>query len=333
MIKKFLPVLIVFFTLSCAEDVSDAVQNNQTQDDIILVENGRLVFRDDESFRTAISGLNKMNNEGLQQWRDKFSFNSMYEKLETLAKAEAGLSKDEMDYQRFPVGYMNILNDKGEVKIGKDILWYNQEAIYKAVTETDLENIKLNPSGTVPASKYSISIMEPAEDASGMRYVKLGHGRNYAGPNQFEFKSCIDNKKKKYVNELTSFVDFHIYDPIQGATPYSVYLYLWLKFEYKSSNGNWYPEYNMPRRLDWGFTADIVSKDVRGNVTATSQYYQDMIWTSDAKHQITLMEDLKLASGADMGWHEITIVGTMTQAVQTDVAPAGFICNQWDNYW
>lgn len=124
-----------------------------------------------------------------------------------------------------------------------------------------------------------------------MRYIYLSHGQSSSFTGQFEFNSCIDNKRKKYVNQLSSLVDWH---PLNnGAIPYDVYLYLELKFEYKSSGGRWYPEVNIPRWLDWDITADIISKDKRDNVTTLSQTYTGTALVSGTVHQVFLMEDSK----------------------------------------
>src|SRR5690349_12222388 len=182
--KKALILIVgLIIAFSCSDDLmtSDAPQGDQTKSDV-FVENGRLVFRDIESFRATVTDLNKMNIDGVSEWRRQFNFKSLSDRLNDLDKEGNLLSADDEEYSMFPIGHQNVLNSKAEVKIGNEIFWYNKGSKHRATSERALENMKQNPSlRDANTLTYSVAVEEEISDNANARnvYPSLIHGGTY----------------------------------------------------------------------------------------------------------------------------------------------------------
>lgn len=345
--KSFLLFTIFLVALACNED---GLRPKQISD--IRVENGRLVFPDEKLFQATLSQLKKMDNESLTKWESQFSFNSMYERVLKLRDTDLKLTEEELEYSYFPPGESNVLNDKGEVKIGDDIIWYRSSKKYRASTEKELAGIKLDPSGAAVVGEYSISVFDIPEstDDSGARHVKWYHGQGaYTGSqtytNQSPTSTCVDGKTRKFVDKLVAYIGNAPSGYIDGnCMHYYTAAELWivLKVDYKNPSNDWVDSAT-PRLYDWNFHADIISTDPYHNTTELHQDFYSPSFSTTAKYWLPLWinQDVKVqkpnpCNGVfgplehdGLGWYEIDIVGTIGH----DLLKNGSSCYSWDNVW
>jgi hypothetical protein len=330
--------LFLFIMLLLAVGCSDETLTSNRNDTDLSVENGRLVFRNKESFEKIIVKLSKMDEKTLNDWKSRYSFNSLNDRLEGIGQNDSEITAQDEEYYKFPSFYWNVLNSKGEVKVGDEIFWYNNGARHAVKTESDLEQIKLDPSKSVKKAPYFFNTHEihTTNDQAGRTIgenLTIGHGSGTYAPNQYQFSYCYNGTPRKYVNELVSLVQYEF--DSGGGFVYHVWLYLKIKLEYKGSS-TWKPagEY---RFIDINLTVDLTSSDERGQIS----HENFVIYTQDYNRKVQM--DLTLSNsyawksygeGAKWGWFDIRTSGSIIQAISSiPNSPNGSHCNGWANYW
>ena len=111
----------------------------------VTVEDGRLAFNSHKDYYKYIETVNPGT-------ADKAGFRSLHTALYAGYKkndSDAGLSATlkDLDQFGFPEGFLAALNEKGEVKIGDEIIWYHNGNKYfiPAGDAANLETLKQSP--------------------------------------------------------------------------------------------------------------------------------------------------------------------------------------------
>lgn len=213
------------------------------------VENGRLVFKDHTAYHDYISTVNP-------QQADKTGFLSLYTALLTKVKALSPVLTDLQQFD-FPAGFMAALNEKGEVRIGDEIIWYHQGRKYfiPASDENSLEEIKANPAAITKSAVSKRVILQPPAPL-GCRTI-LNNPDDDARHQQESFRQSRQNSgERKYVHEIITFPDSYWSN---GLPYYVARLTLRVKPEWKGSQGD----------------AAGEIREVTVNVTGVARYFND----------------------------------------------------------
>ncbi|MFL5743993.1 MAG: hypothetical protein ACJ751_04975 [Niastella sp.] len=218
---------------ACKKNGEQAAIEKQT-DGAVKVENGRLAFKTNKDYYNYIETVKTETSV-------KAGFNSLYAALQASYKKsdkDPGLSTTLADLNKFefPAGFLATLNDKGEVKIGDEIIWYHNGNKYwiPASEEANLETIKKDPAQIQKVSPYA-AITFTKENAR----VDLGNG-GLDARNQYVFFpiSAVSGQgmvgsNRKYVHEVYGRVDPYTDPSLPGIQLYRAYVILRLKMEWR----------------------------------------------------------------------------------------------------
>ena len=330
--KALILILGLIIAFSCSDDLvtSDAPEGNQTKSDV-FVENGRLVFRDIESFRATVTDLNKLNIEGVTEWRSHFNFKSLADRLNDLDNEGNVMSVDDEEYSMFPIGHQNVLNSKAEVKIGNEIFWYNKGSKYHAASEKALADIKLNPSlRDANTLTYSVAIENEVSDNTNARNVlpSLIHGGTYFNTQDeviFQTTST-DNKWRRYTHKLVSFLDDY-------SSSYDVSLYFLAQMRYKNPSGSWVSS-DHARKVYWNFDVTLSSEDAYHQCASgpyTFHYESNSGNIAQTLYYIYIYsEHWSCPRNPNVGYYSIDLDGMVKQVI---ITPGGGETHPWENHW
>jgi hypothetical protein len=218
---------------ACKKNGEQAAIEKQTEG-AVKVENGRLAFKTNKDYYNYIETVKTGTSV-------KTGFNSLYAALQASYKKtdkDPGLSTTlaDLDKFEFPAGFLATLNEKGEVKIGDEIIWYHNGNKYwiPASEEANLETIKQNPARIQKVSPY-VATTFTKENAR----VDLGNG-GLDARNQYVFFpiSAISGQgmvgsNRKYVHEVYGRVDPYTDPTLPGIQLYRAYVILRLKMEWQ----------------------------------------------------------------------------------------------------
>lgn len=109
------------------------------------VENDRIVFHDDASFRQLRDELLKKNPADLLAWSKATGIKSLGA---SYLNGTEDSSNEMVNSFGFPLGLAMIINTKGEYQIGNKICWYHEGFRHEAADEQGLANIKSNPENS-----------------------------------------------------------------------------------------------------------------------------------------------------------------------------------------
>jgi hypothetical protein len=155
-----------------------------------------------------------------------------------LTDSDPGLSPTLADLDKFgfPAGFLATLNEKGEVKIGDEIVWYHNGNKYwiPASEEASLETIKQRPEQIKKFYPYTTTSLQN-ENAR----VDLGN-RGLDARNQYEFfpisalsGTGMVGSNRKYVHEIYGKVDPYTDPSLPGIQLYRAHVILRLKMEWR----------------------------------------------------------------------------------------------------
>lgn len=228
--------VVVMFT-ACKKDAAKPVEVKQ-EIASTKVENGRLVFQTIKEYYDHIESVDPKTAA-------KPGFHSLREALNASYKhkdSDPGLSPvlADLDKFEFPTGFLATLNDKGEVKIGDEIIWYHDGKKYwiPASEEANLETIKKSPAQIKKSSPY-LTVKVNTDNAR----TALGNtGLNAAQQHEFTPYNAITGAPmvglangnphvRKYVHEIYAKIDDYGYDG--GAKIWRAHVILRLKMEWR----------------------------------------------------------------------------------------------------
>lgn len=143
----------------------------------VKVVNGRLVFTDQEALDQVRSELRTLasktpSGKTLDSWEQSIGFNSL---RANAAKEVVNLEKKQTENQAtpaydlmskfsFPNFIASIINSSGEYQVGSKIYWFHDNFKYQANSESELVNIKKNPSLATIKSYAGLSEASPTND-------------------------------------------------------------------------------------------------------------------------------------------------------------------------
>jgi hypothetical protein len=232
---------------ACKKNGDQAAIEKQT-DGSVKVENGRLAFNTNKEYYNYTESV-KMGTSA------KPGFHSLYAALQASYKKtdkDPGLSPvlADLDKFEFPSGFLATLNEKGEVKIGDEIIWYHNGNKYwiPASEEANLENIKQDPAQIQKFFKYVTTI--PSHPTA---HLDLGNTALDAR-NQWPFrpKSALDGttdlvgSQRKYVHEVYGKLDPYTDPTAPGIQLNHASVILRLKMEWQGCC-DWNPNASEPR--------------------------------------------------------------------------------------
>ncbi|HTN05950.1 hypothetical protein [Agriterribacter sp.] len=234
-------LLITILVASCKKETSSSFENETLTPNI---KNGRLVFNTPAEFDSYTGDLYDKNV------KLPSGFNSLQQTLDETYSTKEGKEvsteiKDLLDFY-FPPSYLAILNNKGEVRIGDEIVWYHGGKKYYIPIEKEisLEKIKLSPEKiekfSIAGSKV-IEVKDEKPDFSGSRRLYITPSGGLDARHQHEFNQVYppSGGARKYVHEIRTFFDSYWISP--SVYIWNAYISLYIKMEWKNSKGKWKP--------------------------------------------------------------------------------------------
>jgi hypothetical protein len=210
----------------------------------VRVENGRLAFNTNKDYYKYIETVQSGT-------ADKAGFRSLHTALNAAYKkkdSDAGLSATlkDLDQFEFPEGFLATLNEKGEVKIGNEIIWYHNGNKYfiPAAEEANLETVKQSPDQIKKFLPYLTSTPRNAR-----QYINV---TSLDARNQHEFFPLDVNgnglvgSSRKYVHEIYGKFDPYTDPSLPGVALHKAYFILRLKMEWRGCC-DWNPNASEPR--------------------------------------------------------------------------------------
>jgi hypothetical protein len=216
----------------------------KTETGAVTVENGRLAFETNKDYYKYIETVKTETSA-------KAGFRSLYAALQAGYKktdSDPGLSSTltDLDQFNFPEGFLATLNEKGEVKIGDEIIWYHNGNKYfiPASEEANLETVKQSPNRIKKFFPYLTSVPKNAR-----QYITV---TSLDARNQKEFfpldasGAGLVGSDRKYVHEIYGKFDPYTDPSLPGIQLHKAYFILRLKMEWRGSRG-WNANASEPR--------------------------------------------------------------------------------------
>ena len=210
----------------------------------VTVENGRLAFNTHKDYYKYIETVKS-------ETADKAGFRSLHTALNAGYKkkdSDPGLSATlkDLDQFGFPEGFLATLNEKGEVKIGDEIIWYHNGNKYfiPAGEAANLEAVKQSPDQIKKFLPYLTSAPKNARE-----YITV---TGLDARNQWPFfprdasGTGLVGSDRKYVHEIYGKFDPYSDPTLPGVSLHKAYFILRLKMEWKGSGG-WNANASEPR--------------------------------------------------------------------------------------
>ncbi len=220
--------ILTFSLFSCQKEeikVSDNQNTNQPK-----FENGRLVFKNSDSFFAFTKELNKKNDAELMQLEKNLGHHSLFTKLQVQDSEET----DESTFAdfNFPRSLQFVINQAGEYQVGDEIFWYNNgiKHVITQANESKLAEIKKNPKLSEKYFQVKSTVQQVTPSASGR--LNIG-ANNLDARHQREFwqYSCLEAAGRqgwrKYVHEIVTYTEYY------GGTGYFSSIDLRIKLEWK----------------------------------------------------------------------------------------------------
>jgi hypothetical protein len=309
---------------ACKKEGATKAPATPEKKETIAVENGRLVFKTHNDYYKYIA-------EVKPKTADKAGFTSLFTALQKGYKKtdkDPGLSATLTDLHQsnFPIGFQATLNEKGEVKIGDDIIWYHNDKKYfiHATDEATLATIKEKPEQIKKTIPTVASKLTNARTDIGLRDWNARH--------QFEFQPQNDagqnltGSTRKFVHEIYTRFDGY-YDAYPGIKGFQAFIYLRMKMEWRGCC-DWNPNASEPR---------VISVDINGSATLPGistpfgNYMQGPNFSYNYQYTINYPEELLLVSYNGIGaltnnsW-SVEINGTISSHFVGDK-----LSNKWIN--
>jgi hypothetical protein len=259
--------LVLTFT-ACKKNGDQAPIEKQ-EDGSVKVENGRLAFKTNNDYY-------KYTETVKPETSAKAGFRSLHDALIASYKkkdSDPGLSSTLADLDKFgfPSGFLAALNEKGEVKIGDEIIWYHNGNKYwiPASEEANLETIKQRPEQIKKFYQY-VTTTPKNENA---RFDLPNNGLDARHQHVFFPLSEIPphngmvGSERKYVHEI-----YGKYDPIgeeNGIKIYRALVILRLKMEWRGCC-DWNPNASEERAV----SASVNGTIELPNMSRWSRYIQ-----------------------------------------------------------
>lgn len=330
-----LPLFALFF-FACKKDISDqdSAIDKTTKEEVKSPkeENGRLVFDSHENFYAFMDDL---DGGKVTVNTNFFSLQKVFDKA-AQEEDESDISPEIKDLQsfNFPSSFAKVLNSKGEVKIGNEIIWYHSGKKYfiSISNEPELENIKLVPEKIAKAYDAGSKLMPVnPEDISAEETnnrVTLAAGGALDARHQREFNQVYppNGGPRKYVHEIRTYTESYT----SNVNSYNiVYRYakvlLRIKMEWKTSRGKWRPA-GETRNVTINVTGNATMKNDGGSgyYTAGPEINQNYSLQVNSDHDVILgIYYVDTYGTGEVQW-QLDLWGTIYQHVVGDNVSNGW---------
>jgi hypothetical protein len=224
----------VLLTFNACKKGADSVTPGTPENKVVgavTVENGRLAFNTHKDYYNYIDAVKP-------EASTKSGFRSLYTALYAGYKkkdSDPGLSPmlKDLDQFGFPSGFQATLNEKGEVKIGNEIVWYHNGNKYfiPASEEANLEMIKQKPELIKKAHPYITKNLQSANARVDLGNTGLDARHQYVFFPVDAAGNNLVGSNRKYVHEIYGKYDYIGEDG--GVNIYRAHVILRLKMEWR----------------------------------------------------------------------------------------------------
>ena len=231
-------LLFAILFASCKKEASSSFEN-ENETFTPNIENGRLVFSSHDEFYSYIDDLDK------GKVNCPSGFNSLQEELDDIYSNDniefLSETKDLEDFN-FPSSFCATLNNKGDIQIGDEIIWYHRGKKYfiPIAEENNLADLKRKPESIKRFVFAGSNVIRVQDVTTTSKRIDIGLSGGDAR-NQFEFNQVYPvTGKRKYVHEVISYFD-GVWLP-NNVYVWHAYMTLRIKLEYKGKRpSNWRP--------------------------------------------------------------------------------------------
>ncbi|RTQ53634.1 hypothetical protein EJV47_02540 [Hymenobacter gummosus] len=206
------------------EDVAPTAKLSVATSDIRVVD-GRLVFKDYQSFTKALDELKNRPEAELTAWEKARGFSS----LRRSDEAAASSLREEFG---FPQQWATLINARGEYQIGNQYFWYHAGEKHEFNFLADMQAVQRGQSVAHFASAAGRTPVSSSSTASRTT-METNSGRD--GKYQYDFcmwGNC--GSRRKIVYETYAYADYN-----SSAQGYFTTLLLDVKLEFRNSKGQW----------------------------------------------------------------------------------------------
>lgn len=203
----------------------------------VILDKGRLSFKDTKTLLNTVIELNKENQEAWNSWEEKLGFMSFRRSNEL---------NEELESFGFPSAYASLININGEYLVGDTIVWFHEGYKYMVPNRDEelLVKIKADPSiskikykaGLVNLTQKDIKNQDDMAKVSNIQNnntissVWLGSG-GVDARYQRDYYGDDGTSLRKWVYEIYNYVEGY-------PSGYNCYLFTKIKHYYKGS-GKW----------------------------------------------------------------------------------------------
>lgn len=315
---SLLTSLFLTFT-ACKKDAVPTAPVPDVQENSVSVENGRLAFKTADDFYKYIDAV-KPEASGKAGFHSLYAaFNEAYGKPGIEPRLSPTLS--DLTKFKFPASFLATLNEKGEVKIGDEIIWYHNGAKYfiPSGKANEIESLKRTPEAiekSLPVASAKLN----ARTTLGIDALDARHQREF-----WQVSSQWGEGWRKFVHEIDTYRDPY-YQPFPGITGFNAYVYLRIKMEWKGCC-DWNPA-GETRDVQINISGSATIQGTTspyGSYTTGPTFNHNISTTTSQNYEVLLAKYVGLGT-VDSGSWQVDVNGSIYQYVQQD-SPA----NAWTN--
>ncbi|TWV91984.1 hypothetical protein [Chitinophaga pinensis] len=323
---SFLLVGVLFTFNACKKETAAPVQTTTPEDKTtVTVENGRLAFKTTKDFYEHIDAATPDAAPA--------GFHTLYAALKE-AYGEPGKDKKpvlsatltDLEAFNFPTAFLATLNEKGEVKVGDEIIWYhNGNKYFIPVTdEASLETTKQKPERIKKFIPTKVSLLG-ARTQLDIRGLNARHQYAFQPTDRFT-GAPLTGSARKFVHEIYGTFDGY-YDALPGIKGYKAYIVLRLKMEWQGCC-DWNPNASEERTeiININGTATLLGiSNNFGNYMAGPNFSISTQKVTRENWDVPLASYNGIGTLTNNNW-EIELNGTITSYFNGDVDT-----NRWIN--
>ena len=265
MLNKIVKKVFVFGALymawACVDQNSSELATTQVTPKISVVD-GRVKFADTKTFGETLKALDAMDRQQQLKWAADLGHTTLQSAVNKYNATDTELTQEQETYMYYGMTHQLILNDKGMVQVGDDVILYKEQTKYY-MTESEF-NALSDPADITKSQrlgKYRITLMVPKSEVNGDPNARLwdaptdgGYG---TGGDMYEF-TLSDGSFRKLTtvfighSDLQGFVDYCLNN--ENLPPYYEFandLQLLLKLEGRANRRRSWSLANEPRSADW----------------------------------------------------------------------------------
>ncbi|MEX6688913.1 hypothetical protein QTN47_15500 [Danxiaibacter flavus] len=237
-----LSLLAAFTSFSCSKKATAPANEISSQErDAPQLINGRLVFSDERAFYEYVEARMSKSADELAAAGDTSGFKSLYLRSQSDDDVEISEEIEDLKQFNFPLPFLFVINQDGEVQIGDYIVWYSRGKKYfiSKQSESMLSKLKENPDlikDCVPAGSSLVQKKSSDNERTSFSLSNALDARHQKTFFQINYQGRTMNGDRKYVHEIITYYEGNY--PAGPAIVWRSYIYLRIKLEWKGRNGN-----------------------------------------------------------------------------------------------